>query len=190
MFPNYYADSLGYNSFYPFMMPQMMNYYQTPYFPTNYVAFQGRSQQQAPNSVITEAQTQETKKTTQLAAVDVESGNVDGMKVYETTPEKIEEYKKRVDKHNTQALWIKLGLLFAGAGLGALLGPTISKAIKSAPNSLTENLLGATKGEQRFLCGLWSAFIGGATGAIYEETGEKSGLKKIAKECLGEPIEA
>ena len=130
MYPNFYADSLGYGQFMP-----MMNYYQMPYyFPMGNLAFQGNTQrQQATNSVIEEAKTTEAKKeNTQYVGVDMDTGHIKGIKVFETTPEKIKEYQDKRDSKNTWQNITLWGTLIGSAALAVICGPKIWSKINPA----------------------------------------------------------
>lgn len=199
MFPNYYADSLSYSSFYPMMM-QMMNY-QMPYnygYPMGNVAFLGNTQrQQAPNSVISEAATQVKKDDTQLIGINVKTGEMENINIYEVSPEKLEDYKtnlKKLQKKENQKtiLTILAGLATVAGGfaIGAYGGPKLCKALKIKPNSTLESLLGTSPDEQSFMCGIGAGLLSALGFGIYEETRSPATAEKMIKETLGEPLKA
>ena len=180
MYPNFYADSLGYNQFMP-----MMNYYQMPYYyPTGNIAFQGNTQrQQVTNSVIEEAKTTETKKeNTQYVGVDMDTGHIKGIKVFEATPEKIKEYQEKRDSKNIWEKVAMFGTLAGGLALGAIVGPKIWAKVKPQDIALY------TKNELRLLSAAFAA-VPTAIAELGIECAFESSKKDLAKEYFQKPVD-
>ena len=111
-------------------------------------------------------------------------GSFKNMKYIETTPEKIEEYKKAYKKESNTKRSLAIGTFFASMALAAYIGPKAFKAMKlKDDNFLNFLFVKGDKLENALMNGL---FVGGVPGAFVADRIDNSIGKGLDKKIFGE----